>query len=255
MRGDPDGPRLWLDHVSVEVPDLTVAVAHLDRSLGLRATVSPAAPERHSRVLLHRSYLEVSARPGASGWSATLFFLRFDDPTGIRAHLERAGLTYRFGKYQGVDGVWDDVEIDAPVPLPILVRRTAPASVARDWPPPLAEPHPCGASGLAQVHVGVAALGPALDAYVRLLGPEAVDPPKADPLTGRPGVVLPTASGSVVLLGEGTGRVERIVLGVGSLEVPKDQLRGRLIQREDDPVAWLDPAETFGLEVGFLAQT
>jgi hypothetical protein len=42
--------------------------------------VSPAAPERHSRVYLDRSYLEVSARPGGSGWSATLFFLRFRGP-------------------------------------------------------------------------------------------------------------------------------------------------------------------------------
>lgn len=235
----------------MQVPQLAAAVAHLEW-LGLRATVSPAAPDRHSRVHLDRSYLEVSARPGGSGWSATLFFLRFDDPEALRAHLEAAGLAYRFGKYEGVDGTWDDVEIDAgSVPLPILVRRTAPPEVARNWPPALAEPHRCGARTLAEVHVGVRTLGETLGAYGRLLGlgPEGIPEAVADPRSGRMRVALPLASGRVVLLDGGTGEVERIALGVASLEGVDDE---HLVRYEGDPVRWLDPRETFGLELGFV---
>src|SRR5512143_2445754 len=93
----------WLDHASVAVPNLADAVERLDRRLGLHATVSPAAPEGHSRVYLHRSYLEVSARDGQAGWEATMFFLRFDDAEVLRAHLDDAGIEYRFGDYVGVD--------------------------------------------------------------------------------------------------------------------------------------------------------
>lgn len=242
---------LWLDHASVQVPELGPAVEHLDR-LGLRATVSPAAADRHSRVYLHRSYLEVSTRPGGSGWSAALFFLRFDDPEALRAHLEAAGLEYRLGEYEGVDGTWDDVEIDAgPVPLPILVRRTAPAEIARDWPPALAELHRCGARTLAEVHVGAPSLGDALEPYGRLLGlgPEEIPEAVADPRSGRMRVALPLASGRVVLLDGGTGEVERIVLGAGSLEGVGGE---RPIRYEGDPVGWLDPRETFGLQLGFV---
>jgi len=246
------GTPLWLDHASVQVPELGPAVEHLDR-LGLRATVSPAAPDRHSRAYLHRSYLEVSARPGGTGWSATSFFLRFEDPMALRAHLDAVGLAYRFGEYEGVDGTWDDVEIDAAsVPFPILVRRTAPPEVARDWPPALAEPHRCGARTLAEVHVGVPSLGEALEAYGRLLGlgPDEMPGSVADPRSGRMRLVLPLASGRVVLLDGGTGGVERIVLGVASLEGVDGGSRTRY---EGDPVAWLDPGEAFGLELG-LAQ-
>ena len=90
------GLRLWLDHASVAVPELAAAVEHLDRRLGLHATVSPAAPERHSRVYLDRSYLEFSVHPTGSGWEATMFFLRFSEPVALRAHLDAAGIAYGF---------------------------------------------------------------------------------------------------------------------------------------------------------------
>jgi hypothetical protein len=70
---------LRLDHALVVEPDLPGAVEHLVRRLGLRATMSPQARDRHSRVYLDRSYLEVSAGSGGEDWSATMFFLRFDD--------------------------------------------------------------------------------------------------------------------------------------------------------------------------------
>ncbi|HET7235649.1 MAG TPA: VOC family protein [Actinomycetota bacterium] len=249
----PGSIPLWLDHASIAVPELADAVAHLDDRLGLRATVSPATPERHSRVYLDRGYLEVAARPGDTGWTASLFFLRFDDPEALRGHLEAVGLAYRFGAYEGVDGTWDDVEIDAgEVPLPILVRRTAPAEIAQDWPPALPAPHRCGARTLAQVHVGVPSLEPAIEAYERLLGLEAAPATTVDPRSGRSRATLPAASGEVVLLDAGTGEIERIVLGVGSLEKARTALGERLTIDPPDPVAWLDPADAFGLELGFV---
>lgn len=243
---------LWLDHASIQVPELPTAVKHLHR-IGLRATESPAAPERHSRVYLDRSYLEVSADPGSSGWAAPLFFLRFEDPVWLRAHLDRVGFTSRFGTYEGVDGTWDDVEVGGwSVPLPILVRRTAPAEIAHWWPPPLREPHRCGATSLAEVHVGVSALEPAVEAYARLLGPREGPSPTADVPTGRRRAVLPAASGRIVLLEGGADAVEGIVLGVGSMTRMQEELGRHVIRDQDDPVAWLDPAVTFGLRLGFV---
>ncbi len=240
---------LWLDHVSVQVPELPSAIEHLDRRLGLRATPSPSAPERHSRLHLHRSYVEIAARPGGAGWSATLFFLRFEDPVRLRAHLETVGLASDLGSYEGVDGIWDDVGIQAgPVPMPVLVRRTSPAEIARDWPPALGEPHRCGARTLAEVHVGVPSLAEALEPYGRLLGTEA-PAPIVDPRSGRPRATFDLAGGRVALLDGGVGEVERIVLGAPTLRAP---LKGRLIRQEGDPVAWLDPSETYGLEVGLV---
>jgi len=238
---------LWLDHASVSVPNLAAAVEHLDGRLGLRATVSPEAPERHSRVYLDRSYLEVSAGSDGDGWEATLFFLRFDDPRALRAHMDAAGIDYWFGEYEGVDGTWDDVEIRfGTVPLPTLIRRTAPAAVARDWPPALAEDHRCGARALAAMHVEVPSLDEALEAYRRLLG--AREPSCSGPERRRAHV--PLASGELILHEGGSGGIVGIVLGVPSLAATRAAL-GVELGRTDDDVAWLDPAETFGLRLGF----
>ncbi len=118
---------LGLDHVSIEVPDFADAVGRLDEQLGLQVTVSPQAPERHGRVYLDRAYLEVAANLGRRSWAVTSFFVRFSDPVGLRARLGGARLGYRCQVYEGVDGRWEDVELDvAGVPVPILVRRTEP---------------------------------------------------------------------------------------------------------------------------------
>jgi hypothetical protein len=47
----------------------------------------------------------------------------------------------------------------------------------------------------------------------------------------------------------GSGEIERLVLGVDSVEASGDAL-GRLLIREGDAVAWFDPAKTFGLRFG-----
>jgi hypothetical protein len=236
---------LWLDHASVAVPDLATAVEHLGRHLGLHATVSPDAPERHSRVYLDRSYLEVSAGSAGGGWEATMFFLRFEDPDALRAHLDAAGIAYSFGVYEGVDGTWDDVEIDVVAPsLSTLIRRTAPLEVARDWPPALPESHRCGASVLAEVHVQVPSVDGAVGAYRKLLGAGEPSPPEA----GTARVAL--SSGEVVLHEGGSWAIVGIVLGVGSLDETRAAL-GQRLGRADGRVAWLDPAESFGLRLGF----
>jgi catechol 2,3-dioxygenase-like lactoylglutathione lyase family enzyme len=237
---------LWLDHASVAVPDLAAAVEQLGRRLGLRATVSAAAPERHSRVYLDRSYVEVSAGSRAKAWEATMFFLRFEEPRALLAHLDAAGIQHRFETYEGVDGTWDDVEVRAgTVPLPTLIRRTAPAEVARDWPPALSARHPCDARTLAAVHLAVPNLGEAVEVYGRLLGTDRV----ARVEGGRVRVSL--TAGEIVLREAGPDEGLGLVLSVSSLDAARAVL-GRVLGPTVDGIAWVDPVETSGLRLGFI---
>ena len=244
---------LRLDHASVAVPELTAALEHLDRRLGLRATVSPEAPERHSRIYLHRSYLEVSTGSGSPDWETTLFFLRFADPGVLRAHLDSAGIDYRFGTYEGVDGTWDDVEVRVGgVPLPILVRRTAPEAVAREWPPPLPEDQRCGARSLSAVHVEVASLAEATQAYRRLLGIREPSSSTAEPGSGERRASIPLAAGELVLHEGGSPGRLGVVFATRSLDVTRAVLGGSIGPADEGHVAWVDPALTFGLRLGFI---
>jgi catechol 2,3-dioxygenase-like lactoylglutathione lyase family enzyme len=242
---------LWLDHVSIAVPELEAARAHLEARLGLVPTVTPNAPDRHSRVYLHRTYLEVAADPTASGWRATHFFLRFSDPETLTTHLNSAGLSFRFDEYPGVDGRWDNVEI-APSggPFPILVRRTYPPEVAADWPPPLHRPQPGGARSLLAVHVAVAEWEATLDVYRRLLPGRGVATENRD----RRSATFAASSGRIELREAVTPAIEGIVLELASWDtVPGSAApighppRGR--------VEWIDPMDTFGLEFGFSLET
>lgn len=238
---------LRLDHVSIEVPDFADALGRLDERLGLRVTVSPQALERHGRVYLDRGYLELAAHPGNPAWAATSFFLRFSDPEGLRAHLESVRLGYRSRVYEGVDGRWEDVELDvADVPVPILVRRTEPAQVARNWPPPLDVPHRCGAVTLAAVHLAVPSVEVAAEVYARLLN---VEPPGA--LSGpgpRRRAVFHLGPATIILVEDGDRRA--VVLGVTSLDMSRAVLSSALLPPDHDGVAWLVPSATSGLAVG-----
>ncbi|HZD68864.1 MAG TPA: VOC family protein [Actinomycetes bacterium] len=238
-----------LDHASIQVPHLAEAVGRLERLLGLEVTVSPQAPERHGRIYLDRAYLEVAANPDVPAWEVTHFFLRFSDPTWLRARLDDAGLGYRHQVYRGVDGRWDDIELDiADVPVPILVRRTQPAAVAHNWPPPLDHPHRCGASTLAAVHVPVTSIQQAADVYARLL---AVAVPRVfsgpEPCQRRTAFDL--GSGTIVL-SEGDER-RAVVLGVASLELSRTVL-SQVLPVDDEGVAWLDPSTTSNLRIGLV---
>jgi hypothetical protein len=226
-------PGFRLDHVSIGVPHLGDAVAQFAEEFGLEVTVSPQAPERHGRIYLDRSYLEVAVRPGVRTWRVTDFFLGFSELAVLQAHLDGADLTYRYAVYQGVDGRWDDIQLDvADVPVPGLVRRTAPPEAARDWPPPLARTHRCGASTLAALYVPVPKLAAASRFYGRLLGPATPQE------SGQRRVVLPLSLGSIVLV-EGDERLA-VVLGVASLEESIAVLAPRLLPPDEDGVAWLD---------------
>lgn len=241
---------LRLDHVSIEVSDFATAVSRLDEELGLRVTVSPQEPGRHGRVYLDRAYLEVAAHPGGPAWAVRSFFLRFSDPEGLSAHLEGAGFAYRYRDYEGVDGRWEDVELDvADVPVPILVRRTEPAQVARDWPPPLGKPHRCGAFTLAAIHLPVVSIEAAADVYARLLNVEA-PPVLSGPGPHRRLGVFHLGSATIMLV---EGRERRaVVLGVASLEKSRAFLSSVLRPPDDEGVAWLEPSATSGLAVGLL---
>ena len=237
---------LWLDHASVAVPSLHDAIALLDARLGLRATVSPGDPGRHSRVYLDRGYVEVASGPQGRGWTLAGFFVRFENPTALRRHLDSTGLRHRFSEYAGVDGRWDDVEIDAgTVPLPILVRRTQPPAIARTWPPPLGEAHRCGARTLDAVQIIVRDLDLAVATYTRLVGDRGIA------VTDRDGVrraEVRLASGRILLAeGESPG-IAAIVLRVGSLPETTSVV-GPLT---GSPIAWLDPAITQGVQLGFV---
>ena len=236
---------LHLDHVSLSVPCLRDASVLLDARLGLRVTVSPAAADHHGRIYLDRAYVEVSARQPVDNWTFSLLFLRFDDPGRLRGHLASAGIPGRFGGYVGVDGRWDDVELDMGcVPSPILVRRTHPPEIAANWPPMIVDSHRCGARTLAAVHVAVPELPAAAEAYARLLGTDAV--------TGVDDAGLPFASfglatGRITLLPGSQPGIRAIVLGVSSLAETTRAI-GPLA---GGPIAWLDAPALHGLCVGF----
>ena len=130
--------------------------------------------------------------------------------------------------------------------MPVLVRRTEPAQVARDWPPPLDKPHRCGAVTLAAVHLPVASLEAAADVYARLLSDEAA------PALSRSGPhrrgVFHLSSGTITLV-EGAER-PAVVLGVASLETSRAVLSSVLLPPGRDGVAWLGPSATSGLTIG-----
>lgn len=235
---------LWLDHASIAVPAVGPAARHFERRLGLTMTVSPEAPDRHGRILLDRSYLEVAAAPARVSWEATMCFLRFSDLGSLRRHLDSSGIEHRFGSWEGVDGVWDEVEVrSGGVQLPTLIRRTAPPDVARDWPPPLPATHRCGARSLVAVHLVVPSLDTAADAFARLVGPEATS-------VGADGEIrVRLAAGELVLVPGTTPRLAGIVLRVGPRA---DKGRVPPLLDPDAGIAWIAPDVAFGLRIGFV---
>jgi hypothetical protein len=243
-------PDLSLDHASVGVPNLRLAAETFSQRLGLEVTVSPRAPGRHGRIHLVRAYLEVAAVPAARASTITQVFLRFGDLADIRAHLDRAGLRHHYSVYEGVDGEWDDIELDAGgTPLPGLVRRIETADSREKWPPPPRRPHRSGAVRLAEVHLPVRSVAAAADIYVRLLGrrgPSAVFGSRSE----RPHAVFSLGSSSIVLA-EDTEQ-PAVVLGVGSLERTRAVLGRALLPPSPGGVAWADPTTVLGLRIGFV---
>jgi hypothetical protein len=248
VRDQAPAAGLRLDHASIEVPDLREAIERFDR-LGLDVTVSPAASDRHGRLHLHRTYLEIAADVGVASWRVSLVFLGFPDRARLVAHLDEVGLTYRYGTYEGVDGTWDDVELlVGDVSAPLLVRRTEPAEVARDWPPPLRQPHRCGATMLAAVHLPAASLEPAVEVHARLLGYGPRPGDGGDGTAHHRRATFDLGTGSLVLDEGAAG--PGVVLGVTSLG-RANEILGRPLAVDDGGIAWLDPTLTSGLRIGF----
>lgn len=245
-----DGPvNLWLDHVSIAVPDLTVALERLEQRLGLAAVRTAAEPRHHSRIFLDRSYLEVSDREPGEGWRTPYFFVRFEDPAALREHLEASGLAWTWGSYQGVDGLWDDVSIESrSVPCPFLVRRTEPVDLAGDWPPALERVHRCDARSLHEVGVGVADLASAMEVYTRLLG-TAPEPVRIS-ATQQGACYTLAGGGRIVLLESDVSGIRSVTLGVGSLQRARDCL-GSLAPPGSHETLWVNPAAIGGLRWGF----
>lgn len=215
------------------VRSLDQAITVFEEQLGLAITVSPEDPNRHGRLFLNRSYVEVSVQADAEDWSVPLFFLGFNDPDALRAHLDKIGFQYQWGEYVGVDGTWDNVELAArEVPLPILVRRVSPVEIAADWPPALHQPHRCGAITLATIHLTVPELGPAQDVYSRLLGAEQ----------------------NLIKLVEGDDvGVSALVFNVRSYDETRNELGDILSDRDKDGVSWVRSAVISRVRLGFLA--
>ncbi|MDQ3264442.1 MAG: VOC family protein [Myxococcota bacterium] len=194
---------LWVDHASVRVESLDRAALLLQQRLGLIPTRTPGAEQQHSRLFFHRSYLEVSEGNGPASPPAAaveLFFFGFSDLERTCAQLRAADLRFRSEPYQGRDGLWDNLEVEAPpgVPSPILVRRVLPREVAADWPPSRPQPWPCGARAVRGFHLEVTALEPAAAFFRALLGAPA-SPAPPHPLTGVPRVRLDWEGGLLLL--------------------------------------------------------
>jgi len=159
----PSVDKPHLDHVSI-----TASATQLD-TLGFRVTPTPGA-NSHARVLLDRWYLEVMPSPSMTGRA---WFLRPQDVHLAASALRRAGvLCDAPTPYVSHDGQWLDLEAPDPggeLGLPIVTRRTD-LDEAR-WPPPLATPHPNGATRLAELHLRVGTPEP-LSRALEALGAE-----------------------------------------------------------------------------------
>ena len=165
---------LWLDHVTLSVPDMDEAAVILRQRFGLRLTPTPADPSRHGRIYLHHGYVEVAATPddGSGLLALTGFYLGHGDVAAAMELLRGEDLA--IGPpvvYRGADGAWWDGVLTPPegVPAPIVVQRFEPPDLAADWPPPLAEPHPSGIVTLSAVLLVTAYVPQAVEFYDRLI--------------------------------------------------------------------------------------
>ena len=180
---------LWLDHVTLSVPDLTEATAILRERFGLRVTPTPADPSRHGRIYLHYGYVEVAATPddhGAGLLALTGFYLGHADVAAAMELLRGEELaTEPPAVYHGADGAWWDGTLLPPegVPAPILVQRFEPPDLAPGWPPPLAEPHPSGIVALSAVLLVTARVPQAVEFYDRLIAALAQEDAAPDSAT------------------------------------------------------------------------
>ena len=137
-----------IDHVSV-----TSSLDALDE-LGFSLTPTKGSGGRHGRVMLDRTYLEVTLESEDSSVFGRGWFLRPPDIQAAPARLRQHGIPATDPTlYEGHDGSWLDVEMDVPALARVLPTLTCRLHVADCWPPPLREPHPNQATGIAELHL------------------------------------------------------------------------------------------------------
>jgi hypothetical protein len=266
---------LQLDHVTLHVADLGDAMRRLDERLGLEAWPTSTDPQRHSRVVLDRSYVELSlgAPRGGPPWVLPWFFLRFLElPDLCRARLEEAQLASTLQIFDGEDGCWTELQLDAPasVPLPLLIHRPARPGLALSFPPPMPSLQPCGAFGLAGVCLVTPELSTTLQYYRRLLGLTKVPQGFHDRVFGahRVDLSLPGQGRIALLQPEGSGfgaawlatrgpGVMGLLLAVESFWQPEEHFRRMGIGSERGITTlgaelWIDPVETLGIPFGYV---
>ena len=196
---------LALDHVKLRVADMAFGGRFL-ASLGFRLTPSSGAEGRHGRVLLDRSYIEVSPAIDASeteraDWSG--YFLRTADAVALASTT--SGDTFRWrgpNRFQGVDGEWLDTVIahdGLHAELPLVVQRITPVEVARDWPPSLTTAHPNGVLRMLDVHVVTEQAQALARVLSQACGTEAT-PPRPNTSLGATECRIPLGAGGVVVL-------------------------------------------------------
>jgi hypothetical protein len=247
-------------------------VRQLDERLGLEALLNNADPEHHGRIHFGSTYVEVAVPPvfppKSPPWTVPWFFLRFSsDPEALNDRLREAGLAPSMQVFEGDDGCWTELRLDAPrhTPTPLLRHRPRPEPTPNV--PRVAQP--CGAFALA----GVVLLTPELDntaeLYRRLLGLEKLPEPFGDRVfsakrmdlalpNGRICLIQPDGHGfaSAFLAARGPGPMG-MQLAVESFWQP-EELISRLGKRSERGLTprgaelWVDPKETYGVPLGFV---
>jgi hypothetical protein len=248
---------LPLDHLSLRTPSLDATLACLLEKLGLQAVRTPQAPREHSRIHLDRCYMEV-AQPVSQppsfagiGVSSPCFFLRFDHPD-LEGELRRLGLRPRpLTAYQGKDGVWEDLSFEEPEAEGLLlVRRTQPPEVAKDWPPALRASNPAGILALSSVLVATPRFSEAQAFFRKLCGSNQVGPPRDDGFlqATRCDVQLPAGRGRITLLERERQAVEGVGLAVQDLGVAQRFVESRGVTTTAAGAA--SPGSELWLELG-----
>lgn len=143
--------RLRLDHVSIAARSSDLG----QRGFRVTSTDDAGLDQPHARLFLNRVYLEIVPAPTHGEVIGRSWFLHTPDLPAAAEALRSAGI--RVGgptTYKGLDGVWEDVEIDPPSAtpaMPMVTRRVD--RHAMTWPPPLSEAHPNGARTVKSLHV------------------------------------------------------------------------------------------------------
>lgn len=264
---------LHLDHALLQVADLGQALRQLEERLGLEARLAARAPD-HARLYFERAFLEVVVQPGAPhvgpAWALLpWFFLRFPDtPEARRDRLVKAGFTPSLQIFEGDDGCWTELRVEAPRATPLPMLRHVPD----DGRPRARGPvQPCGAFRLAGLVVLTPELDTTAEMYRRLLGLERLPEGFTDRVLGARRMDMPLTQGRIALVqpdGPGFAAATLSTRGPGPMAVllavesfwqPEELIHRLGIHTERGLTPrgaelWIDPRETSGVPFGFVEE-